>query len=112
MDIFSEGARWRVGLRAVAIEQGQRSATCVPASGGRLRARRLGVWKLEIPFRGIRSLKSNWKFWKLRKPFFFWDLEFYFLEFPFQINGELAQLARAPALHAGGHRFDSGILHD
>ena len=24
---------------------------------------------------------------------------------------ELAQLARAPALHAGGHRFDSGILH-
>ena len=26
-------------------------------------------------------------------------------------NGELAQLARAPALHAGGHRFDSGILH-
>ena len=25
--------------------------------------------------------------------------------------GELAQLARAPALHAGGHRFDSGILH-
>ena len=27
------------------------------------------------------------------------------------VNGELAQLARAPALHAGGHRFDSGILH-
>lgn len=27
-------------------------------------------------------------------------------------NGELAQLARAPALHAGGHRFDSDILHD
>ena len=26
-------------------------------------------------------------------------------------NGELAQLARAPALHAGGHRFDSDILH-
>ena len=26
--------------------------------------------------------------------------------------GELAQLARAPALHAGGHRFDSDILHD
>ncbi len=26
-------------------------------------------------------------------------------------KGELAQLARAPALHAGGHRFDSGILH-
>ncbi len=26
-------------------------------------------------------------------------------------NGELAQLARAPALHVGGHRFDSGILH-
>ena len=25
--------------------------------------------------------------------------------------GELAQLARAPALHAGGHRFDSDILH-
>jgi hypothetical protein len=27
-------------------------------------------------------------------------------------QGELAQLARAPALHAGGHRFDSDILHD
>ena len=28
------------------------------------------------------------------------------------VYGELAQLARAPALHAGGHRFDSGILHE
>ncbi len=27
-------------------------------------------------------------------------------------NGELAQLARAPALHAGGQRFESVILHD
>ena len=27
------------------------------------------------------------------------------------LNGGLAQLARAPALHAGGHRFDSDILH-
>ena len=26
-------------------------------------------------------------------------------------KGGLAQLARAPALHAGGHRFDSDILH-
>ena len=26
-------------------------------------------------------------------------------------EGGLAQLARAPALHAGGHRFDSDILH-
>ena len=26
-------------------------------------------------------------------------------------DGGLAQLARAPALHAGGHRFDSDILH-
>ena len=26
-------------------------------------------------------------------------------------KGELAQLARAPALHAGGHQFDSDILH-
>ena len=26
-------------------------------------------------------------------------------------EGELAQLARAPDLHSGGHRFDSGILH-
>ena len=25
--------------------------------------------------------------------------------------GGVAQLARAPALHAGGHRFDSDILH-
>jgi hypothetical protein len=28
------------------------------------------------------------------------------------INGGLAQLARAPALHAGGHRFESDILHN
>ena len=28
-----------------------------------------------------------------------------------KVEGELAQLARAPALHAGGHRFDSDILH-
>ena len=27
-------------------------------------------------------------------------------------NGELAQLARALAWHARGHRFDSGILHN
>ena len=26
-------------------------------------------------------------------------------------KGGLAQLARAPALQAGGHRFDSDILH-
>ena len=26
-------------------------------------------------------------------------------------HGGLAQLARAPALHAGGHRFESDILH-
>ena len=28
-----------------------------------------------------------------------------------QIPGGLAQLARAPALHAGGQRFESVILH-
>ena len=28
------------------------------------------------------------------------------------LHGGLAQLARAPALHAGGHRFESVILHD
>ncbi len=27
-------------------------------------------------------------------------------------RGELAQLARAPALHAGGQRFESVILHE
>ena len=27
------------------------------------------------------------------------------------LNGGLAQLARAPALHAGGQRFESVILH-
>jgi hypothetical protein len=33
-------------------------------------------------------------------------------EFPLRIIvGELAQLARAPALHAGGQGFDSLILH-
>ena len=26
-------------------------------------------------------------------------------------DGELAQLARAPALHAGGQEFESPILH-
>ena len=30
---------------------------------------------------------------------------------PGKIIGGLAQLARAPALHAGGQRFDSVILH-
>ena len=29
----------------------------------------------------------------------------------FNLNGGLAQLARASALHAEGHRFDSDILH-
>ncbi len=29
----------------------------------------------------------------------------------FATHGELAQLARALAWHARGHRFDSGILH-
>ena len=28
------------------------------------------------------------------------------------VKGGLAQLARAPALQAGGHRFESDILHD
>jgi hypothetical protein len=28
-----------------------------------------------------------------------------------ELIGELAQLARAPALHAGGQRFESVILH-
>ena len=30
---------------------------------------------------------------------------------PEPLPGGLAQLARAPALHAGGHRFESDILH-
>jgi hypothetical protein len=30
---------------------------------------------------------------------------------PLIVYGGLAQLARAPALHAGGQRFDSVILH-
>ena len=38
------------------------------------------------------------------------SLVFYLLGIWF--NGGLAQLARAPALHAGGHRFDSDILHN
>ena len=37
-------------------------------------------------------------------------LSFFFLFFDFIVGG-LAQLARAPALPAGGHRFDSDILH-
>jgi hypothetical protein len=35
----------------------------------------------------------------------------YFLAKASKHIGGLAQLARAPALHAGGHRFDSDILH-
>ena len=38
----------------------------------------------------------------------FFDLKSYIFALP---NGELAQLARALAWHARGHRFDSGILH-
>ena len=40
------------------------------------------------------------------------------VSFPFNLSsltfqfGGLAQLARAPALHAGGQRFESVILHD
>ena len=37
------------------------------------------------------------------------DRWLYFLKFLF---GGLAQLARAPALQAGGHRFESDILHE
>ncbi len=41
------------------------------------------------------------------------DSKFDILNSVFRIrHGELAQLARAPALHAGGHRFDSDILHE
>ena len=37
---------------------------------------------------------------------------FFTFTFPFSTNkGGLAQLARAPALHAGGQRFESVILH-
>src|ERR1700738_3431236 len=38
----------------------------------------------------------------------FFDPKSYIFAIP---NGELAQLARALAWHARGHRFDSGILH-
>ena len=34
-----------------------------------------------------------------------------FREFSFVVGGGLAPLARAPALHAGGQRFESVILH-
>ena len=41
-----------------------------------------------------------------------WNLEFKILEFMCEAHfGGLAQLARAPALHAGGRRFESDILH-
>ena len=39
------------------------------------------------------------------------DNEFPEKEYEFFEAGELAQLARAPALHAGGQGFDSLILH-
>ena len=53
----------------------------------------LGLWSLEILEDGITHRGI---------------VGFSFYSF----NGGLAQLARAPALHAGGHRFDSDILHD
>jgi hypothetical protein len=40
-----------------------------------------------------------------------WDLEFEIWDFKQSAQGGLAQLARAPALQAGGHRFESDILH-
>ena len=40
-----------------------------------------------------------------------WILRFWDLNFKPSEHGGLAQLARAPALQAGGHRFDSDILH-
>lgn len=40
----------------------------------------------------------------------FLELGIYISKFHLE-HGGLAQLARAPALHAGGHRFDSDILH-
>ena len=44
----------------------------------------------------------------MRSLFFgIWNLKIW----NFKRNGGLAQLARAPALHAGGQRFDSVILH-
>jgi hypothetical protein len=45
----------------------------------------------------------------LKSLFFFgiWNLK----NLEFTEIGGLAQLARAPALHAGGQRFDSVILH-
>ena len=42
------------------------------------------------------------------REFIVYNSEFIILDF---INGGLAQLARALALHARGHRFDSDILH-
>jgi hypothetical protein len=42
------------------------------------------------------------------REFIIYNSEFIILDF---INGGLAQLARALALHARGHRFDSDILH-
>ena len=38
-------------------------------------------------------------------------LKFIIWNLKFLLEGELAQLARAPALHAGGQGFDSLILH-
>ena len=43
------------------------------------------------------------------REFIIYNSEFIILNF---INGGLAQLARALALHARGHRFDSDILHN
>ena len=41
----------------------------------------------------------------------FWKVENQALIIINHKNGGLAQLARAPALHAGGQRFESVILH-
>jgi vacuolar-type H+-ATPase subunit C/Vma6 len=61
---------------------------------------------VEIPKKEIPNSKGKFQTTKI---YFFdiWNLKIVI----FKKLGGLAQLARAPALHAGGQRFESVILH-
>ena len=60
---------------------------------------------------GDTFIEEQLEILEVEKALFFLGFGILFFGISISGNGELAQLARAPALHAGGHRFDSGILH-
>ena len=59
----------------------------------------------------LRSLGVATFFCHENQVFFIFICDFEFLRYLCSRNGGLAQLARALAWHARGHRFDPDILH-